>query len=159
VFSLRIPTFALRGRGDASGLDGRDAFVTAISAGGVLGSISVTLRDAADPEATPILGPIALSLLGETRAVTGRIIGPAGEEPLALELGRDAVAALLRTESGLRVWWIPRRDAAQAGEIHLEGARRGGIRLRDDTLLVFDDLGRIIGLDPTTGEMLRDARL
>ncbi len=88
--------------------------------------------------------------------------------PMGMRVSVDAVVDVATTLRNTVVLWISGSDAhvlivqhhrgTVVGEIHLEGATSATIRLRDDNLVINDDLGRLFAVSLASGEILRDIR-
>ncbi len=104
--------------------------------------------------------PNALALAHWTDATQLRVVVLADEGlPLALAAGAGWVASAVRISDGVRVCLHDDPTLTRRAEIDLDGAGRVAIRLSDDALTVADDRGRVLVVELTLGDLVRDARV
>lgn len=104
--------------------------------------------------------PPSLTLVWANEAGTARRIrlGREGEEPLALELSAGWVAVALRGKAGVVVSLLDEAELKVRAVITLAGASAACLRLREETLTVGDDRGRVLVVELIHGSVIRSLR-
>jgi hypothetical protein len=144
LWTYELPQMVLRSR---RGIDGGAPIGVAAS-----GSLSACLKPTSD-------NPAAADVLIASANVNAGLINPAGQGmPVHIDIGSQWHAVVFDVGESMAVHAYKASASAPTHSIVLAGTRRAQARLIDETLVVGDELGRLVVVHAPTGSVVCDLR-
>jgi hypothetical protein len=145
LWTYELPQMVLRSR---RAVDGGAPIGVAAS-----GSSSACLKPCSQ-------NPDAAEVLLVSANVNAVLVNPAARgAPVLMEIGSQWHAVAFDVGEGMAVHVYKASSSTPTHSIALAATRRAQIRLVDDTIVVADELGRLIVIQASTGAMLCDLRI